>query len=134
MDAFRAAGVEFDPEKDYETVRYSYQDGYDAAKRLLAQNRPFTALFAAADVMAVGAIRALGEHDRRVPEDISVMGFDGLSIGAFLMPQLSTVEQSVAVMARRSVELLIDCMENNSPAIHETVPFVLRSRESIRSI
>ena len=134
MDAFRKAGVEFDPEKDYETVRYSYQDGYDAAKRLLSQDRPFTALFAAADVLAVGAIRALGEHGRKVPEDISVMGFDGLSIGTFLMPQLSTVEQSAAVMARRSVELLIDCMENRSPARHETVPFVLHSRESIRSI
>ena len=132
MDALQAAGVEFDPEKDYQTVRYSYQDGYDAANRLLAQGRKFTALFAAADVMAVGAIRALGDSGLHVPEDVSVMGYDGLSISAFLMPALSTVEQSVAVMAHRSVEILIDCIENGATARHETVPFILHRRESIR--
>ena len=134
MDAFSARGIGFDPEQDYQTVRYSYQDGYDAAQRLIAQGRKFTALFAAADVLAVGAIRALGEHGLHVPENVSVMGFDGLSVGSFLVPQLSTVRQPVTDMALKSVEILIDCMENGGSARHETVPFLLQPKESTRPI
>ena len=125
MEAFQAYGIRFDGEKDYETVRYSYQDGYDAAKRLLAAGRSFTALFAMADILAIGAIRALRDAGLRVPEDVSVMGYDGLSIGAFLVPQLSSVGQSVAVMARESVALLLECMEKDAEARHVVVPFTI---------
>jgi LacI family transcriptional regulator len=134
MEAFQAYGIRFNGEKDYETVRYSYQDGYDAAKRLLAAGRSFTALFAMADILAIGAIRALRDAGLRVPEDVSVMGYDGLSIGAFLVPQLSTVGQSVAVMARESVALLLECMEKDAEARHVVVPFTIYQRESIRNI
>ena len=134
MEAFQAYGIRFDGEKDYETVRYSYQDGYDAAKRLLAAGRSFTALFTMADILAIGAIRALRDAGLRVPEDVSVMGYDGLSIGAFLVPQLSTVGQSVAVMARESVALLLECMEKDAEARHVVVPFTIYQRESIRNI
>lgn len=134
MDAFREHGIAFDPDRDYQTSRYSYQNGYDAAKRLLAQERKFTALFASADVMAVGAIRAFRDCGLQVPEDVSVMGFDGLSIASFLMPRLSTVSQSVTDMALKSVDILIDCMENGAAARHEVVPFVLHQKESTRPV
>ena len=134
VTSFEAHGVEFDGEKDYQTVRYSYRDGYDAAKRLLESGRSFTALFAMADALAVGAIRALREAGLRVPEDVSVMGYDGLPIGSFLVPQLSTVGQSVPVMARKSVELLLECMEMGVDARHEIVPFTIHQRESTRNI
>lgn len=134
MDAFRSYDIAFDPDRDYQTARYSYQDGYDAANRLLESERKFTALFTSADVMAVGAIRAFRDRGLRVPEDVSVMGFDGLSIASFLMPRLSTVSQQVEQMARRSVAILIDCMENGSQARHEVVPFTLELKESIRKI
>ena len=134
MDSFNTHGISFDSQRDYQTVRYSYQDGYDAAKRLLASGRSFTALFAMADALAIGAIRALRDAGLRVPEDISVMGYDGLSIGSFLVPQLSTVGQSVPVIARKSVDLLLECMEKEASARHEIVPFTIYQRESIRSV
>ena len=134
MDALEDRSLEFDPEADYAGGRFSYQDGYDAAARLLAQGRKFTALFAQADVMAIGAIRALADQGLRVPQDVSVMGFDGLALGSFLVPQLSTVSQPTRLMARRSMEILIDCIENNRPAVHESVPFTLLSRESTRRL
>ena len=134
MDAFREHGICFDPEQDYQTARYSYQDGYDAAKRLLAQERTFTALFTSSDVMAVGAIRAFRDSGLQVPEDVSVIGYDGLSIGAFLTPRLSTVIQRVTDMATQSVEILIDCMEKGGNARYEIVPFTLSEKESSRSI
>lgn len=132
--AFRAHGIEFDEDLDYQGVRFSYQDGYNATQKLLADGRRFTALFAIADVMAIGAIRALRDHGLRVPEDVSVMGFDGLPLGSFLVPQLTTVAQSAQLMAKRSVEILTDCIENGGAARHEVVPFALYQRESARKI
>lgn len=132
--SFREHGIEFDPERDYQGVRYSYQDGYQATKDLLAAGSEFTAIFAIADVMAIGAIRALRENGLRVPEDVSVMGVDGLPLGNYLVPQLSTISQSVHEMARRGVEILLDGIEKGSAAVHETVPFGVLCRESVRAI
>lgn len=134
LQSFRNHGIEYDEELDYRGVRFSYQDGYDATQQLIANGRPFTALFAEADVMAIGAIRALHNNGLRVPRDVSVMGFDGLPLGTFLIPQLSTVVQSARVMAQRSVELLIDRIENGGQAVHESVPYSLSQRESTRRI
>ena len=134
LDAFRKHGIAFDEKLDYQAVRFSYQDGYDATQRLIAAGRNFTALFAAADVIAIGAIRALHNNGLRVPQDVSVMGFDGLPLGSFLVPQLSTVIQSRQEMARRGVEILIDRIENGGPACHEYVHYSLAQRESTRRL
>ena len=134
VKAFSDHDIPFDPDRDYRGVRYSYQDGYLATKALLAADRNFTALFACADVMAIGAIRALRESGRRVPEDVSVMGMDGLPIGNYLVPQLTTVGQSVSSMAQRSVEILLGSMEDGTPAQHETTPFRIYRRESVRQL
>lgn len=134
LDSCLEHGIDFDKDKDYIGVRFSYQDGYDATCLLLRNKRNFTALFAAADVMAIGAIRAINDNGLRVPEDISVVGFDGLLLSSFLVPKLSTVEQSVRKMAVRSVEILLDCIENGAVPRHETVPFALRLRESTKKI
>ena len=134
LRAFSEHNIPFDPDRDYQGVRYSYQDGYRATKALLAAGREFTALFTCADVMAIGAMRALSESGKRVPEDVSVMGVDGLPMGEYLVPQLATVAQSAGQMAKRSVEILLDCIEKGAPARHETVDFHIQSRESIRTI
>jgi LacI family transcriptional regulator len=62
------------------------------------------------------------------------MGFDGLNLGTFLVPQLSTVIQSVQIMAQRSVEILIDRIEHGGQAVHESVLYALCQRESTRRI
>ena len=134
LQSFRKHGIEFDEELDYQGVRFSCQDGYNATQKLIADGRSFTALFAAADVMAIGAIRALHNNGLRVPRDVSVMGFDGLPLGSFLVPQLSTVQQSGKLMAQRGVEILIDSIENGCKTCHEAVPFALQQRESTRRI
>lgn len=134
LQSFRKHGIEYDEELDYQGVRFSCQDGYNATQKLIADGRSFTALFAIADVMAIGAIRALHNNGLRVPRDVSVMGFDGLPLGSFLVPQLSTVHQSAKLMAQRSVEILIDSIENGGKACHEAVPFALQQRESTRRI
>ena len=132
LDAMRHHGVAFDQEHDYMGIRFSYRDGYEATRRLLENGREFTALFTVADVIAIGAIRALRDSGLRVPEDVSVMGFDGLPLGDYLVPKLSTVNQSVELLAQRSMDILLDCIENGGGARHETVPYGICQRESTR--
>ena len=134
LQSLNRHGIDFDPELDYRGVRFSCQDGYQATQQLIANDRQFTALFAVADVMAIGAMRALHNNGLRVPRDVSVMGFDGLALGEYLIPQLSTVIQSARQMAGRSVEILLKQMEHGGPACHEAVPYTLRQRESTRRV
>ena len=134
LQSFRKHGISFNPEKDYQGVRFSCEDGYKATKELLKTCRNYTAIFAISDVMAIGAIRALWEAGLRVPEDISIIGLDGLALGRYLIPQLSTVQQDFRTIALRSVDILLAAIEDGIPAKHETVPFRVQSRESIRVI
>ena len=114
-------------------MRFSCEDGYNATKALFASG-DYTAIFAFSDVMAIGAIRALWEAGKRVPEDVSVMGLDGLVLGKYLVPQLSTIRQDFQTIALRSVAILLDAIEDGLSARHETVPFQVQRRESICSI
>lgn len=134
LDAFREHGVEFNEDRDYETARFSFDDGYRAAKALLERNPDFTALFAMSDVMAIGAIRALNDEGRRVPEDVSVIGFDGLTIGEYTVPRLATVSQSVGELADRSLELLSHNIEDGTTARHEIIPVTFLCKESVRRV
>jgi len=134
IEAFQKHGIDFDPERNYETARFSYADGYRAAKHLLKQGREFTALFAMSDVMAIGAIRALRDAGKRVPEDVSVIGLDGLDIGEYTVPKLATVCQAVDTLVEVSLELLLDQIENKSAAQHRIIPVCLEWRESARHI
>lgn len=132
--AFCNNQIDFQEQRDYETSRYTYNDAYQAAKKLLERNNGFTALFAMSDVTAIGAIRALRDAGKRVPEDVSVVGVDGLSIGEFTIPRLSTVAQTVDTLAQRSVELLLQSIAEKNGGIHELVPVTLKKRESTISV
>ena len=76
----------FDRETQYESARFAMSDGYAAMGRLLDKMPGLTAVFAMSDVQAVGAIRALHDRGLRVPEDISVVGFDGIELGRYVSP------------------------------------------------
>ena len=133
VDAFRAQGMEFD-DADYETGRYSYASGYQAVGRLLERGRKFTAIFAMADVMAIGAIRALNDAGLRVPEDVSVVGFDGLEIGNYTIPTLASVCQSVETLADQSIRILMENISHPRDPQYKLVPVSVELRESVRKI
>ena len=133
-EAFEKNGMQFDEQTYYHTGRYSYEDGYSGMQAVLRRTPEVTAVFAMADVIAIGAIRALVDAGKRVPDDISIIGYDGLKIGSFYTPKLSTVSQSVEHLARRSFSVLMDCAERGGHARHMTVPFTLSNRESVRKL
>ena len=118
-------------EARYYTCRFSYQSGYETMARALDDGLACTAVFAMADVIAIGAMRAIRERGLRIPEDVSVVGYDGLQVGDYLQPRLTTVTQPVEAMARRSAELLLQLIEEGADACHEVAPFALNCRESV---
>lgn len=134
LAAFREHDIPFDPELDYASSRFSYAEGYRAGRTLVANGKHYTAIFCMADVMAMGAIRALTDSGLRVPEDVSVVGFDGLAIGEFIVPRLSTVSQSVDILAQRGTELLKGNIEGKNLCVHETIPAQIQWKESARAI
>lgn len=85
--------------------------GYPLVKELLARKVPFTALFAYNDISAIGAIRALQEEGLRVPQDVSVIGFDDIPGAAFHMPSLTTVRQPLARMGEVAAQSLLERIE-----------------------
>ena len=128
--AFGQLKLPFDPQRG-EPCRYSLPDAYDAAKRLLRRCPELTALFCVSDVMAIGAIRAIRDLGRRVPEDISVVGFDGIPLARFSVPRLTTVRQDTQRLAEQGVELLLRSLQRPSAPVHGVVSFQLIPGESV---
>ena len=131
LDALQRLGVPFDFDRQYRLADFSMQGGYAAAEHLLAHCPGLTAIFAMSDLMAVGAIRAIQDHGLRVPQDIAVAGYDGIALGRYTVPRLTTIRQNTTVLAERAADILLRCIEENAPARHETVPFELVEGESV---
>lgn len=107
------------------------ETGYQAAKKLLSSGRPFSAIFACNDDMALGAIRALHDAGYAVPQDISVIGIDNEPAAAYAMPSLSSVSLPISVLTHDAMLVAIHHSTKQPTAIiHKTYPGVLVSRES----
>jgi LacI family transcriptional regulator len=102
---------------DYvQTETNSLEGGYRALQRLLALPTPPTAVLAADDVMAVGALKAAVEAGRRVPQDLSITGFDDIAMARFTHPALTTVHQPIETMSQRAMAKLLNLIANPEPA------------------
>lgn len=86
--------------------------GYPTVQQLLATKEPFTAIVAFNDVSAIGAIRALKDFNLRVPEDISVIGFDDIKAAAFTLPRLTTINQPLEEIGRIATQSLLNRIHN----------------------
>ena len=92
---------------------FQYESGYRAARQLLAMDDPPTAIFACNDLMAVGAISAAVELGRKVPDDLSVVGFDDVRLASFTNPPLTTVVQPKYEMGVIAATMLLERMRNH---------------------
>ena len=132
--SFEAHSQEMNADLCYEKSRFSFDSAYRAMGRLVEKYPDLTAVFAMSDVTAIGAIRALRDRGYRVPEDISVIGFDGIALADYYNPKLTTIKQQYQILATRSVEILFGQIELKMDPVHEMVPFELVNGESIREI
>jgi LacI family transcriptional regulator len=109
--ALAQAGLEFDPALMV-SGDWSPTSGYQAAQQLLAAGQSFSAIFTQNDLMAVGAIRALREAGLRVPDDVSVIGFDDIPLASYLDPPLTTLRQPMEESGRQAARMLIETIQD----------------------
>lgn len=100
---------------------FNCQHGYLAMQRLLAHQRRPTAVFAANDLMAIGAMRAVAEAGLRIPQDISIIGLDDIDVAAYQVPPLTTVRQPCDELATLGVQLLLDILAGKKLARSQIV-------------
>jgi LacI family transcriptional regulator, galactose operon repressor len=105
-DAITEAGLPVDFQL-VEEGRFTDDGGHDAARRLLERQPDLTAIFAANDLSALGVMNAVAEAGRRVPDDVSVVGFDDLHLSAYTSPPLTTIRQPAVEIATLATEILI---------------------------
>ena len=130
--ALQAAGLNFDPALVV-GGDWSATSGYEAVGHLLQAGADFTAIFAQNDRMAVGAVRALREAGRRVPDDASVIGFDDIPLASYFDPPLTTMRQDMPGIGRQAAGLLIHALAHpDAPAQHIRQPAELVVRQSTR--
>ncbi len=100
---------------------WSAQSGYAGVQTLLRGGAQFTGLVVANDQMALGAIAALTEHGMRIPEDVSVVGFDDIPESAYFLPALTTIHQDFVALGEQSVEYLVSLIRSPNTPIHQRV-------------
>lgn len=116
------------------TDTFNIQAAYQAMNRALDSGMDFTAVFAISDNMAIGAMRALREHGRTVPDDCSVIAIDGIEVSDYIDPPLTTLCQPMEKMGQRSMEILLDMIEGRAGNCHEVLPTVLRIGGSVKKL
>jgi DNA-binding LacI/PurR family transcriptional regulator len=104
--ALRAARIPYDPQLVVPAKSYHRADGYAAMTALLSSSAHPDAVFCFNDLLAIGALRALHEHGCRVPDDVALIGFDGIEDGEFHTPSLSTITPDKAEIARLALTFL----------------------------
>lgn len=130
LSALSEAGIVFDPALVIEGD-WSATSGDQAVARWREQNIDFTALFAQNDRMAIGAMRSLRQAGQRIPEDVSVIGFDDIPLASYFDPPLTTMRQDLEYIGGEAAQLLLDVIIEKDPARQSCqIPAELVVRES----
>lgn len=137
-DALQAHNIPVNPKLIYQTRddigHFSMENGYLTTRKLVESGEQFSAVYAVADALAIGAIRALLEAGVRVPDDVSVAGYDGIDVSGYISPSLTTIRQPVEEMAKDTVKLLFDIIAGKKDHQHITYEAELLERESTKEI
>lgn len=130
--------VEFDEKLaiiiEDEWDRYSMRNGYLAMKKLIESNVDTTAVFAIADSIAIGASKAIMDAGLRIPDDISVAGFDGLELSSYYSPSLTTIAQPVDKIAKETLKILFRMINGDTKDVHKVYQGELIVGDSTQNI
>ncbi|OAB45601.1 LacI family DNA-binding transcriptional regulator [Paenibacillus antarcticus] len=118
-----------------DSAYYSIESGYAAMMQILdLQERP-TAVFVAGDHLALGAMRAARERGLRIPNDLSIVGFDNIELSQYITPALTTIAQDTALMGSKAADILIQSIDDPSQVLESVVlPVRLIVRDSCSSV
>jgi len=127
QQALAQAGITPDPGLIRQSG-WNLDEAYEAARILLAERRDFTATVAGSDFMAIGILRALTEQGLRVPDNVSLVGFDDIDLCPYIVPPLTTVRQDRVAMGRGAVQRLVTMIEGTT----EVSPLILPTHLVVR--
>ncbi len=135
VDALEKHGIKLDEELVVETNgRFEMPDAYTGVCRLLERTTDFTSLFMLSDTTAMAGIKALEDHGKRVPEDVSVIAIDGLNVSEYSIPTLTTMVQPAEKMGKESVQILMNMLRDPGYTCHMRLATELREGASVRTI
>jgi len=103
---------------------FSKEEGYQAMQELMALNNPPTAVFCASDMLAIGAINAILDAGKKVPDDFSIVGFDGIDLGQLITPRLTTIKQDAYAMGQLAADKMLGMIHPTKKAKKEENLFV----------
>ena len=126
--ALAARGIAVDAVLQVDAIS-SEQSGHAAVEMLFERGARFDAIAAASDLIAIGAMKAMAEHGRRVPEDVLVAGYDDIPLAAFVNPSLTTVQQDTRIAGAVLVDSLLKSI-HDEPVQNQTLPVKLVLRQS----
>lgn len=119
-------------EVDDRIGHFSMENGYLTAKKLIASDVEYTAVFAVSDTLAIGAIRAFTEAGFGIPDDVSIAGYDGIEVSKYMTPSLTTIRQPIEDMAKDTTKLLFDIISGKKEHQHITYTAELLRNESTK--
>lgn len=129
--ALKTASLAYDEQLVVNSDTYNMEGGSKATKELLSRGVGFSAVFAITDELALGTIRTLSDHNLKVPDDISVIGFDNIELSSFSVPRLTTIAQPMMEMGQTAVALLHSLVTSkNRFPLSISLPFTIIERES----
>lgn len=126
-------GIELLPNQ-VEQCYFSATSAYDSTIMLLKKNPDITAIFSMSDIMAMGTIRALLDLGKKVPDDVSVLGIDGIKLASYFYPRITTMSQPANKLASLSVKVLMDMIYNNTDGSDILLPVTLKNGESVKTL
>lgn len=129
FQALRNSGIELDESWVYDG-NYLEETAYEQAKKMLLEHPDMTAVFCASDLMAIGTIDAIKASGRRVPEDISVIGFDDIPLARYVEGGLTTIKQSFYEFGVKGGEALYQMIENKKSYKHIYAPYSFVKRNT----
>jgi DNA-binding LacI/PurR family transcriptional regulator len=130
--ALQEANLSLDENLIFDGIGSFYEVGFQMGLKLLEMGNKATAIFATSDILAVGIMKALQEHGKKVPEDYSIVGFDDLVISRYSLPSLTTVSQNVFNKGVLSAQTMLDIIEQGTsgPSINLPLELIIRKSTS----
>lgn len=113
LEALGEYGIEENKEY-YIEEHVDFEGGYRAGNELIRKNIDVTAIFAVADIMAIGMMKAFREHNKEIPDDYSIIGFDDIKFGSYVTPALSTIKQDIVKKGMLSAKMVLDALEHKT--------------------
>ena len=126
--------IYFDMNTHFEKARFSFESAYKATRKLLNKDLGITAIFAMSDVMAIGAMRSMTDLNISIPNQISVLGYDGIDLVNYYNPKLTTIMQLHDEIAINAVSIITNQIEKKMSPIHKVLELRLLEGESVLQI